>query len=135
MARPLRTEFPRAVNHIVFQGAPERTSSWTPRRETFLSRARIRGRDYRIARPDPTVFTRHASLTEASSGLAPEGGGGFKTETYKIGQGPREGDIAEQSRLLGKVCAYTFDHGAIPQAIADPARQHGYTVHYHVTGL
>ncbi|HPD06961.1 MAG TPA: hypothetical protein PLC08_03680 [Candidatus Bipolaricaulis sp.] len=75
------------------------------------------------------------SLTEAGSGLAADGGAGFKAETYRTGRGPREGNLAEQSRLFGKVYATTFDHGAVRSAIEDLARQHGYTVCYHVAGL
>ncbi|MFH1609504.1 MAG: hypothetical protein ABID40_02615 [Candidatus Bipolaricaulota bacterium] len=75
------------------------------------------------------------SLTETSSGLAPESGFGVKTETYKTGAGPREGDITERAKLFGKTYAYTFDHGAIRKAIEALAQEHGYTVHYHITGM
>ncbi len=74
------------------------------------------------------------SLTEVGSGLAADGGAGFKVETYRTGRGPREGDLAERSRLFGKVYATTFDHGAVRSAIEGIARQHGYTVCYRVTG-
>ncbi len=74
------------------------------------------------------------SLTETSSGLAPESGFGFKTETYKTRAGPREGDIAERAKLFGKAYTYTFDHGAVRKAIEALAQEHGYTVQYHVTG-
>jgi len=74
------------------------------------------------------------SLTETSSGLTPESGFGFKTETYKTGAGPREGDIAERARLFGKTYAYAFDYGAVRKEIEALAQEHGYTVHYHIMG-
>ncbi len=73
------------------------------------------------------------SLTETGSGLAADSGVGVKKETYRIGRGPREGGIAEQSKLFGKAYAYTFDHGAIRTVIENLARSHGYTVQYHIT--
>lgn len=74
------------------------------------------------------------SLTETGRGLAAESGVGFKAETYRTGRGPREGGIAEQSKLFGKVYAYTFDFAAVRGAIERLAHQCGYTVQYCVTG-
>ncbi|MEW6216674.1 MAG: hypothetical protein AB1543_03230 [Candidatus Bipolaricaulota bacterium] len=102
-------------------------------RKTFLSRKRL---VYRASiRVDEEKREVHLSefLTETGFGLAVESGVGFKTETYRTGRGPREGGIAEQSKLFGKVYAYTFDHGAIRTAIETLARSHGYTVQYHIT--
>jgi hypothetical protein len=104
-------------------------------RKTFLSRKRL---VYRASiRVDEEKREVHLSesLTESGLGLASESGVGFKTETYRTGRGPREGGIAEQSKLFGKVYAYTFDHGAIRAKIEALAREHGHIVRYHVAGL
>lgn len=104
-------------------------------RRAFLSRKKL---VYRARlRVDEGAREVHLSesLTETSSGLAPESGVGFKTETYKTGAGPREGGIAEQSKLFGKVYAYTFDYAAVRKAIETLAQEHGYTVQYQLTGV
>lgn len=102
-------------------------------RKAFLSRKRL---VYRAnVRVDEAKREVHLSesLAESGLGLASESGVGFKTETYRTGRGPRDGGIAEQSKLFGKVYAYTFDHGAIRTVIETLARSHGYTVQYHIT--
>lgn len=104
-------------------------------RRVFLSRKKL---VYRARlRVDDGARAVHLSesLSETGSGLAPESGFGFKRERYKTGAGPREGGIAEQAKLFGKSYAYSFDHGAIRKALEALAREHGYTVQYHITGI
>ncbi len=67
-------------------------------------------------------------LSMGHEGLSP--GFGFRKQTYKTGLGPREGSIEEQSRLLGRVYAYTFDFGTVRNALEGAARDAGYTFHW-----
>ncbi len=102
-------------------------------RKAFLTRKRL---VYRASiRVDEAKREIHLaeSLMETGVGLAADSGVGFKTESYRTGRGPRDGGIAEQSKLFGKVYTYTFDHGAIRAVIETLARSHGYTVQYHIT--
>lgn len=102
-------------------------------RRAFLSRKRL---VYRATiRVDEAKREIHLteSLTETGSGLGPESGFGFRTETYKTGRGPREGDIAEQSKLFGRTYSYTFDFGAVRGAIERVAHDHGYAVRHHLS--
>jgi hypothetical protein len=77
-------------------------------------------------------------LKESSSGISSgtddiSPGFGFKTETYKMGAGPREGGIAEQSSLFGKQYSYSFDYSKIRKDIEAAAVQAGYGFKYQIT--
>ncbi len=102
-------------------------------RKAFFSRKKLVYRaTMRVNEEQREVHVRE-SLTETGSGLAPESGLGFKTETYKTGKGPREGDIAEQSKLFGKAYSYTFDFAAVRGAVERVVQGHGYAVRHHLT--
>ncbi len=73
-------------------------------------------------------------LAEAGSGVsAGDSGFGFKKETYKTGFGAREGTIDEQSNLLGKQYAYTFDFKMVRAFVENAAVQAGYAFKYQLT--
>lgn len=72
------------------------------------------------------------SLMETGVGLAADSGVGVRTETYRTGRGPRGGGIGEQSKLFGKVYAYTFDFAAVRGAIEHVAHDLGYAVRHHL---
>ena len=77
-------------------------------------------------------------LKESGSGISSGDGGlspgfGFKTETYKIGTGSREGSIAEQSVLFGKKYSYSFDYSKIRKEIEDAAVKASYGFKYQLT--
>ncbi len=118
---------------VVSRGNVVEFTKTVAERKAFLSRKRLM---YRASiRVDGEKREVHLteSLTETGSGLAADSGVGVRKETYRMGRGPREGGIAEQSKLFGKAYAYTFDHGAIRTVIETLARSHGYTVQYHIT--
>lgn len=78
-------------------------------------------------------------LKETGSGVSsgPEDispGFGFKTETYKTGAGPREGNITEQSEYFGKQYSYSYDYSAIRNWMEKAAAAAGYAFSYSVTG-
>jgi hypothetical protein len=79
-------------------------------------------------------------LTESGSGISsgadePGPGFGFKKETYKMGMGPREGSIEEQSRLFGAQYSYTFDFSKVRTFIENEAAKAGYAFKYQITPL
>ncbi|NLE95279.1 MAG: ribonucleoside-triphosphate reductase [Dehalococcoidia bacterium] len=79
-------------------------------------------------------------LKEASSGMSSgdsdmSPGFGFKKEKYKIGAGPREGSIEEQSTLFGKEYTYSFDFKTVRTCIEHAAVAAGYAFKYQVTSL
>lgn len=101
-------------------------------RKVFLSRKKL---VYRVlVRVDEEKGEVHLSesLTETDSGLAADSGFGLKTERYRTGKGPREGNIAEQSKLFGKAYSYAFDFASVRSATERLAQEHGYAVHYHL---
>ncbi len=62
-------------------------------------------------------------------------GFGFKKETYKIGAGPREGSIEEQSRLFGAQYSYAFEFSKVRAFVESEAAKAGYTFVYQITPL
>lgn len=76
------------------------------------------------------------SLKETGFGLSMGGdseltpGFGFKTETYKTGTGPRQGNIQEQSDLFGRQYSYTFDFSKIRESVEKKTVDAGYSFHY-----
>jgi hypothetical protein len=77
-------------------------------------------------------------LKESGSGASSGGGDvgpgfGFKKETYKIGMGPREGSIDEQSRLFGAQYSYAFDFSSVRAFIESAAVEAGYAFKYQIT--
>lgn len=79
-------------------------------------------------------------LVEAGSGLS-SGGGiddgmstgfGFKTESYNIMSGAREGNIEEQSDLFGKKFDYKFDYKEIRAIVENTVRAAGYEFKYQI---
>lgn len=102
-------------------------------RRTFLSRKRLVYRaEVRADEGRREVHVRE-TLTETSSGLAPESGAGFKVESYRARPESREGTVAEQAELFGGQYQYTFDFSAVRAALEAAAREHGYTVHAHLS--
>lgn len=103
-------------------------------RRAFLSRRRL---VYRATvRVDEGRREVHLweSLTETSSGLAPEAGAGFKVETYRTWPEARAGTIKEQAELFGKRYNYTFDFSAVRKELEAAARGHGYAVQVKLSG-
>ena len=83
-------------------------------------------------------------LKESGSGISSGGmdydggmtaGHGFKTESYKVGPGGREGSIAEQSTLFGKDYTYTFDYSEVRTGIESLAASAGYAFNYQITAI
>lgn len=70
-----------------------------------------------------------------SSGIDDSPGFGFKTESYRLGTGPREGTIEEQSTLFGKKYSYCFDFTTIRRRIQELAEAEGYAFHYQITSI
>lgn len=60
-------------------------------------------------------------------------GFGFKTETYRTGGGPREGNINEQSNYFGKRYDYTFDFREVRSKAEALAQAAGYEFYYALT--
>lgn len=78
-------------------------------------------------------------LKESGSGVSGGGGDispgfGFKTETYRTGAGPREGNIAEQSNFFGQQYTYSFDWHTIRTWFEQAAQAYGYGFVYTITG-
>ena len=110
-------------------------------RKAFLSRktleyiARFRIDD----RAKEIKFTE--MLKESGSGLSmgdmdgPTPGFGFKRSVYKVGIGPREGTIEEESNLFGKIYKYTFDFKTIRGRFEKIAESSGYNFKYQITPI
>jgi len=64
-------------------------------------------------------------ISNTSEGMSP--GFGFKKSTYKIGFGPREETIEEQSKLFGKKYSYTFEFGSLRRSIQAAVVAAGYS--------
>lgn len=75
-------------------------------------------------------------LKESGSGMSSgDSGFGFKKESYKIGTGPREGSIEEQSKLFGAQYSYTFDFSELRTFIESETVKAGYAFKYQITPL
>jgi hypothetical protein len=79
-------------------------------------------------------------LKESGMGISTGGtdveispGMGFKVQTYTVGMGPREGNIAEQSVLFGKKYDYSFDFSRIRRDVEAAAVKAGYVFKYQLT--
>lgn len=59
-------------------------------------------------------------------------GFGFKTESYNMMSGAREGNIEEQSNLFGKKFEYKFDCKEIRAKIEEIAKASGYEFEYQI---
>jgi hypothetical protein len=109
-------------------------------RKAFLSTKKL---TYRAAfRIDEVIKELRFSemLKESGSGISSgiddmSPGFGFRAETYKTGIGPREGNIAEQSRLFGKKYNYSFDYSKIRKDIEAAAVKAGYGFKYLITSI
>ena len=113
-------------------------------RKVFLSKKKL---EY-IARLRVDDAAKQVKFTEmlkgSGSGLSSGGSGfddgmtsghGFKTESYKVGLGGREGSIAEQSTLFGKDYTYAFDYGEVRTGIESLAESAGYAFEYQITPI
>lgn len=110
-------------------------------RKTFLSRKKlVYTAQYRI-----DEYKREVRFTEAlkESGFGIAGGSdfdnnpgiGFKKETYRTGDGAREGIIEVQSNLFANKYTYTFDFKKIRAGIEKKALEAGYSFSYQITSL
>ncbi len=109
-------------------------------RKTFLSKKKLTySARFRVDEAGRQLhFTE--MLKESGSGVSSEDSGlssgfGFKKETYKIGAGPREGSIEEQSKLFGAQYTYTFDFSKVRAFIENEAVKAGYAFRYRITSL
>jgi hypothetical protein len=113
-------------------------------RKVFLSKKRL---EY-IAKLRVDDGARQVKFTEmlkeSGSGISSGGmdyddgmtaGHGFKTESYEVGLGGREGSIAEQSTLFGKDYTYTFDYSDVRSGIESLAQSAGYAFAYQITPI
>ena len=73
-----------------------------------------------------------SGISSGSEDISP--GFGFKTETYKTGAGPREGNITQQSNYFGKQYSYSYDWSAIRKWMEQAAQATGYSFNYSITG-
>ena len=71
-----------------------------------------------------------SGISSGSEDISP--GFGFKTETYKTGTGPREGNITEQSDYFGKQYSYSYDWSAIRKWMEQAAQAAGYGFNYSI---
>lgn len=107
-------------------------------RKAFLSKKKL---EY-VARFSVDEGSRELRFTEmlketgsgVSGGDDTAPGFGFKTETYKTGTGPRDGDIKQQSDYFGKQYTYDFDWSSIRNQFEQAASKVGYTFKYSITG-
>jgi hypothetical protein len=107
-------------------------------RKVFLSKKRLTySARFRIDEEKKELrFTE--MLKESSSGVSGGEGGpgfGFKKERYKVGAGPREGSIEEQSELFGAQYSYAFDFSRVRAFIESAAADAGYAFRYQMTSL
>ncbi len=109
-------------------------------RKAFLSKKKLTYRaQFRIDDDKKELrFTEmlKESGSGASSGDSDLGPGfGFKKETYKIGAGPREGSIEEQSKLFGAQYRYAFDFSKVRAFIESETANAGYAFKYQITSI
>lgn len=110
-------------------------------RKVFLSKKRLTySAKMRIDDGEKIVkFTE--MLMEAGSGLSGgfndemSPGFGFKAESYNTLKGPREGNIQEQSNLLGKKFEYKFDYKDIRSKVEETAKKANYKFKYQITSI
>jgi hypothetical protein len=108
-------------------------------RKTLLSRKKL----VYVAKFRIDETRREVRFTEMlkETGFGLSGGGdmdsgpgfGFKSETHKVGSGPRQGTIEEQSRLFGKRYTYTFDFNTVRGAVEKRAQEAGFAFKYQIT--
>lgn len=111
-------------------------------RKAFLSKRKLEYiANFRVDEENKTLkFTE--VLKESGSGLSMGGsmddmtpGIGFKMQTYKVGMGPREGTIEEQSSLFGKTYQYKFDFKTIRDKFKNIAEKNGWNFKYQIAPL
>ena len=102
------------------------TLTWVvAKRKSFLSSKKLTYRaKFRIDR-EAGELSFSESLTESGGGLSTGSGDGFKTETYKTGGGRREGNLREQSSLLGKKYQVDFDWQMVRNRVREIAESNG----------
>jgi len=108
-------------------------------RKAFLSTKKLTYSFKMRIDEDTKIVKFSEMLMEAGSGCTSGGnddgmstGFGFKTETYNTMNGGREGNIQEQSDLLGKKYEYTFDYKDIRSKVEGVAKSGGYTFEYQI---
>lgn len=107
-------------------------------RKVFLSRKKLTYRAKFRIDEDRKELRFTEMLQESGSGMSTGDsefgpGFGFRKESYKVGGGPREGTIEEQSTLFGKQYAYTFDFAQVRTSFQEAAAKAGYEFKYQVT--
>jgi hypothetical protein len=121
----------RGVYSVEFTVA-ERKAFLSKKKLTYNARFRVDG-EKRELRFTEMLKESGSGAYSGDSDLGP--GFGFKKETYKMGMGPREGSIEEQSRLFGAQYSYTFDFSKVRTFIENEAAKAGYAFKYQITPL
>ncbi len=121
----------RGVHFVEFVVA-ERKAFLARKKLTYSARFRI-DEDMKELRFTEMLKESGSGASSGDSDLGP--GFGFKKETYKIGTGPREGSIEEESRLFGAQYSYTFDFSKVRAFIETEATKAGYAFKYQITPL
>ena len=119
----------RGVYSVEFTVA-ERKAFLSKKKLSYSARFRI-DEDKKELRFTEMLKESGSGAYSGDSNLGP--GFGFKKETYKMGMGPREGSIEEQSRLFGTQYSYTFDFSKVRTFIETEAAKAGYTFKYQIT--
>ena len=121
----------RGVYSVEFTVA-ERKAFLSKKKLSYSARFRI-DEDKKELRFTEMLKESGSGAYSGDSNLGP--GFGFKKETYKMGMGPREGSIEEQSRLFGTQYSYTFDFSKVRTFIENEAAKVGYAFKYQITPL
>jgi hypothetical protein len=105
----------------------ERKAFLSKKKLTYKCRARVDD-GARTVRFWEMLIEKGSGVSSGSTGfdgdMSP--GFGFKKETYKTGGKEREGTIEEASRLFGKDYTYSWDYGALRNALRAAAEAEGY---------
>ncbi len=121
----------RGVYSVEFTVA-ERKAFLSKKRLSYSARFRI-DEDKKELRFTEMLTESGSGASAGDSDIGP--GFGFKKETYKIGAGPREGSIEEQSRLFGAQYSYAFEFSKVRAFVESEAAKAGYTFVYQITPL
>jgi hypothetical protein len=128
---PATLQEKRGVYSVEFTIA-ERKAFLSKKKLTYNARFRI-DEDKKELRFTEMLKESGSGVSSGDSELGP--GFGFKKETYKIGMGPREGSIEEQSKLFGAQYSYTFDFSKVRAFIERETVKAGYAFKYQITSL